>query len=183
MLQTLFLFGFLLGLDSLIVGVSIGPLFSERRRRLQLACSFAVFDGLGCLLGSMTVLQSFRSRLPGSEWLAPMVLAGYGIYVLYLTSRCKEMPGISKSSIWFSFGLPICLSFDNLVAGTVTNASPLQAVWAASSMGAISGLMALIGMEIGLATVKRFRLGAGWTCGVALITAACGLAVGDLFQF
>ena len=91
--------GLLLGLDSLAVGIGLGAVIPEWRRRCRLAFSFAVCDGLASLIGSTVGLDRLGSALLWGEWLGPAAAASYGLYVLYLTWRCQDLttnPGTAR---------------------------------------------------------------------------------------
>jgi putative Mn2+ efflux pump MntP len=179
MSNNLTLFGLLLGLDSLAIGTSLGGLMPEPGRRIRLALAFALCDGLASLLGSTARIESLRSGLEWCGWLGPVGLSGYGLYVLFLARRCQEMTSPS-TSIGGAFCLPVCLSLDNLVAGTPTGiAGGAPAMVAALIFGLISGAMALCGLMCG-ATLGAHRGVGGWRLsGTLLILVAVGLVLKD----
>ena len=178
MSNNLILIGLLLGLDSLAVGTGLGAAVPERNRRLWLALSFGLCDGLATLIGLIIDMDRVRSSLEWCEWLGPAAVAGYGLYVLYLAWHCQNLAANPGAARWLAFGLPLCLSLDNLVtAGAGTAASGVPAVLLALTFGLISGGMASLGMWAGAALGTRVRLGAGWIGGAVLILVAVGLVL------
>jgi putative Mn2+ efflux pump MntP len=175
MSNNLIFIGLLLGLDSLTVGTGLGAAIPDRSRRCRLALSFALCDGLASLIGSIIGLDRLRSSLEWGEWLGPAAVACYGLYVLWLTWRCRDLATNPGAGRWLVFGLPICLSLDNLVAGMGTNASGVWAVLVALVFGVLSGGLALLGMGIGSALGARSGSRAGWLSGALLILVAGGL--------
>src|SRR5262249_42702260 len=107
----------LLGVDSFIVCLAVGALPPSTAPRRQLALAFALCDGLASLISSVVGMDRLRSSLPWSDWLGPAAVAGYGLYVLYLAWRCQNLTTSPGAARWLVFGLPFCLSLDNLVAG------------------------------------------------------------------
>jgi manganese efflux pump family protein len=194
MSNNLIFIGLLLGLASLAVGIGLGAVIPDRNRRGWLALSFALCDGLASLIGSLVGIDRLRSSLssslPWGEWLGPLAVACYGLYVLYLTWRCMNPANPTTNPTnpanpatnfgaarWLVFGLPICLSLDNLVAGVGTEASGMSAVLAALAFGVVSGGLALLGLGVGSALGARGRFRAGWLGGALLILVAGGLVL------
>jgi putative Mn2+ efflux pump MntP len=171
--------GVLLGLDSLAVGMGLGAVIPDWRRRCRLAFSFGVCDGLASLIGSTVGMDRVGSALLWGEWLGPAAAAFYGLYVLYLTWRCQDLTTNPGTARWLVFALPICLSLDNLLAGVGTEASGLPAVLGALAFAGMSGALALLGIGAGSALVARVRFRAGWLSGAFLILGAAGLVLKD----
>jgi putative Mn2+ efflux pump MntP len=132
-------------------------------------------DGLAFLIGSLIGMHHLHSSLEWGEWLGPVAVAGYGLYVLYLTWRCQDLSKNLGAGRWLVFGLPICLSLDNLVAGMGTEAAGVPVVLVALAFGIVSGGLALLGMGVGCSLAARSRFQAGWVSGILLIVAAGGL--------
>ena len=81
----------LLGLDGFLVCLAVGALPARRARRVALPLSLGVCDGLATWVGSAAGMEGVRSALAWGEWLGPAVVAGYGLYVLYLAWRCRGL--------------------------------------------------------------------------------------------
>jgi putative Mn2+ efflux pump MntP len=164
--------GLLLGLDSFLVSVPLGatPLGASHRRWLALA--FAVCDGLASFLGWFGGMAEWRTSLLFGDWLGPVAVGSYGIYVLALAWHSRRLANASRGS-WLAIGLPLCLSLDNLAAGVGADGTAAgSAALAALATGAASGCLALVGMGLGAALTKRIRLRAQWLGGAALVAVA-----------
>ncbi len=70
------------------------------------------------------------------------------------------------------FGLPVLVSFDNLVFGAGAGHLSLQLVGHAGLLGLATGVMALSGLAIGGAASRMTRAPAERWAGVCLLTAA-----------
>jgi putative Mn2+ efflux pump MntP len=169
--------GLLLGLDSFLVCLAVGSLPQGRARRIQLALSFGLCDGFASWIGLMAGMEWLLSRLAWSEWLGPAVFATYGLYILCLAWRWRDPAMIPGNNRWLAFSLPVCLSFDNLLAGMGTQASGVSAVLVAMASGVVTGGLALLGLEAGsaVATCSPFR--AQWLSGAFLILVAVASAL------
>jgi|GEM_PF-388944 putative Mn2+ efflux pump MntP len=168
--------GLLLGLDSFLVCLAVGALPERSVRRSQLALSFGICDGAATWIGSIVGMERLRWSLDWSSWLGPAAVACYGAYVLFLAWRSPGISAKLASTRWLEFGLPLCLSVDNLFAGLggqPTGPSFLVPV----TFGVISGGLALIGMAVGSFVARRSHLASRWTAAVLLLMVAGGLAL------
>jgi putative Mn2+ efflux pump MntP len=127
-------------------------------------------DGLASFVGSM-IGASWRSSLEWGEWLGPIVIGIYGAYVLSLAWHNRQL-ATDKSALWLCFGLPLCLSLDNLALGLGETVSPAWAAQSALAFGAASGSLALVGQCLGGALTSNVRLRSEWTGGGLLVGVA-----------
>jgi hypothetical protein len=169
----------LLGVDSLIACIAIGPIMSRR----LVACStlvvlFGVGDGGGFLLGS-AFHWSVSDNL--SNVLQTGILVALGIYwiVLAIFSRRAAIADQESKSHWGIWILPWALSIDNITYGLVDGVPAHASVWASAGVQALSSsAQAGIGLAIGLGiayafpAVRRRMPLANGIAGVALIAAA-----------
>jgi hypothetical protein len=156
----------LLGLDSLIVCLAIGPMVS-RGSRLPLAALFGVCDGVAFLLGA-----SAGWRLSGgmSTALQTGLLVGLGLYVLLVASQRQRVAG------WPVWAVPFALTLDNLTFGLVDR-SGSSLLTQAGQQALSSALLALTGLLVAAVLPRVFpaldrRLTATRFAGGALILAA-----------
>jgi putative Mn2+ efflux pump MntP len=168
--------GLLLGFDSFLVSLALGALPERSVRRNQLALSFGLCDGAATLIGSVVATERLRSILDWSNWLGPAAVACYGAYVLFLAWRCKNVSTQLASTRWIAFGLPLCLSVDNLITGLGGQAAGAP-ILTAAAYGVISGGLAMFGMVVGSYLPGRSRFGVGWTGAMLLLIAAATLAL------
>ena len=116
----------LLGFDSLVAGLAIGPFLSSRRTAAAYALLFGVCDGVATALGSMA-----PHRVPEP----PAIL-------IYLAAAALLAQGARRSRVWLS-ALPALFSLDNLVAGYPAADAPGVALGSAAMAGlglALGGL-------------------------------------------
>jgi putative Mn2+ efflux pump MntP len=176
----------LLGVDSLIACIAIGPIMSRRLAACSaLVVLFGVGDGGGFLLGS-AFHWSISDSL--SSFLQTGILVALGIYwiVLAIFSKRAAIAEQESKSHWGIWVLPWALSIDNITFGLVDGVSAHASVWASAGVQALSSsVQAGIGLAIGMGlayafpAVRRRMPLANGIAGVALIaTAGVLLAVG-----
>jgi manganese efflux pump family protein len=145
MLTTLFLLGFAFGLDSFRVSLSLGPLGLSSVRQGQIAPTFGLCDAFAPLVGLAAGRSLVEAIGPWTEYLGLLVIGGYGLYVVYL---------------------------DNLVAGLGLGVLRNPIFFAALTIGAISGLMALAGLKLGNVIGRYLPIRSDVLSGVALVFVA-----------
>ncbi len=122
----------LLSTDSLVAGIGIGVLRLSHRARALVAIAFGICDGIGTLLGGLTM-----HRGPDApEALTYAVAAG----LVVLAGR--------GSKAWLC-AMPVIFGLDNLAAGNAGGLGPLTA---AVGSGAMAGFGILLG-----AVLRRIR--------------------------
>lgn len=170
----------LLGVDSLIACIVMGPmlirqrtpenraLMSEDERRqaarrkwwvigglsaltVPYGLSYGAGDGIGYLIGT---LFHFSISDTLSSVLETTLLALLGIYWIgtYLVaSKTQESDRLQKWSWRGIWILPIALSLDNLTYGAVTGVPANASVWASAGLQALaSALLGLAGLAVGI---------------------------------
>jgi putative Mn2+ efflux pump MntP len=174
-LTTLLLLGFALGLDSFRVSISLGPLALSSVRQWQIALMVGLCDAFAPLVGLVAGRSLVEAIGPWTEYLGPLVIGGYGLYVVYLTRRFEE--GGVTNDRWMLFGLPLVLSLDNLVAGIGLGVLGFPIFFAALIIGAISSLMALVGLKLGNIIGRLLPIRSDLLSGVALVFVAVTLVL------
>jgi len=174
----------LLGIDSLIACIAVGPIMSRRLLVLvPFALLFGVGDGGGYLLGTV-----FHWSVPDN--VSNIVETGFlvilGIYwiVIAILSRSAAQAEVQSRSQWGVWILPWALSVDNITYGLVDGIPSHYSVWLSAGEQAVSSTaQASIGLAIGIAIAaafpalrRRMPLANG-ICGAALIAAAGVLLV------
>jgi putative Mn2+ efflux pump MntP len=169
----------LLGVDSLIACIAVGPIIS-RRIAVPFALLFGVGDGGGFLLGT-----AFHWSVPDtlSNILQTAILVALGIYWIALAVYSKwaakqELEQTSKAR-WGVWILPAVLSIDNITFGLVDGVPAHASVWFSAGAQALSSTaQAGIGLAIGMAiayafpAVRRRMALANGIAGAALIVGA-----------
>ena len=176
-MQGLLLVGFVLGLDNFRVAVSLGTLNLTHQRRMQIALAFCLCEALAPLVGLIignVLIEFIRSW---AEAIGPIMLGGSGLYVIYHTLRNEEAD-LPFDSQWVIFGLPISLSFDNLLAGAGLGMLGLPILLSAIVIGAMSGIMCMIGLYAGGVITKYLPSRAELLSGVILLVLAVAIVIG-----
>jgi len=140
----------LLGTDSLVACIAVGPMMSRRLTVLvPFALLFGVGDGLGYLLGCV-----LHWSYPDS-WgnFAPTVVAllgAYWIVVAIISKRAAKAEDNPKVR-WGVWILPWLLSLDNITYGAVDGVSRDAPIYlSAFEQFASSALQAGVGLAIGI---------------------------------
>jgi hypothetical protein len=163
----------LLGLDSLIVCMAIGPVV-DRRWRLPLAALFGVADAAAFLLAAGLGLQLSEGLTAA---LSTATLAALGLWLLVVAAGMQRVAGS-----WPVWAVPLALTLDNLAYGLVGDHSAASLFQHAGEQAASSALMAFVGLlvAVGLPRVlpaMQRRTVAAQVAGGALIVASGGLVL------
>jgi putative Mn2+ efflux pump MntP len=140
--------GLALGLDNLQVGAALGLLQVSRRRRWALALAFGVCETVMPLLGLLVGRRLGESLGPYTEVFGAAVLALAGVLIIVMSRRERDASPVIGDGIAL-FGLPIALSFDNLLAGVGLGALGHPVLWSALAIGAMSTSLCAIGLFFG----------------------------------
>jgi putative Mn2+ efflux pump MntP len=168
--------GFALGLDSLRVSIGLGAVKQNRVLQFRLALAFGVFDAVMPLIGLLLGHSLLSLTGSGIEYLGPICLATYGLYILYV-SRLSKMQKANADEIWIVFGLPLSLSLDNLATGMGLGLLDFPPVASAAVLGFISGLMAWVGLQMGKILIEKFPMREDLIVGVTFILVAVSLTI------
>jgi putative Mn2+ efflux pump MntP len=176
----------LLGVDSLIACIAIGPIMSRKLAVCStLVVLFGIGDGGGFLLGSAfhwSVSDSLSNVLQTS------ILCALGIYwiaIAVLSKRAAAAEQESKSH-WGIWVLPWALSIDNITYGIVDGVPAHASVWFSAGEQALSSsVQAAIGLAIGMGLAalfpvvrRRMALANGIAGALLIATAGVLLVVG-----
>jgi manganese efflux pump family protein len=154
MLGTVVLFGVLAGVDNLQTCSAIGFLPIRRARKHLLAFSFTACESLAPMIG--LAIGHFLLRCAGraAAKIGPFAMLACGIAILLCALRQKDLtPLVNGPKI--VFGLPVALSFDNLLAGAGISSLHYPAALSALLIGLTSAAMSCIGLYLGT-WIKRF---------------------------
>jgi putative Mn2+ efflux pump MntP len=165
--------GLLLGLDSFAVSLAVGTLPLSPGRRRGLVLSFAVCDGLASWLGAAQ-WGGLPSLLARVDWLGLSAVGAYGLYVLALACAAHRASS-DGGGHGLVLVLPLCLSLDNLVAAS-PSLPGMPATAVAAVLGAMSGSLALLGVSVGAALVRRVPARPELLSGGLLLLVAATLA-------
>jgi hypothetical protein len=161
----------LLGIDSLIACIAVGPIIS-RRWSVPFAALFGICDGGGFLIGS-----AFRWEVPENVGtvITTTLLVALGLYWIAIAIFAGT-PQVSSSRglVW---ALPFVLCIDNITFGLVGN-HPGAIFAQAGEQVLSSALLAWVGLTVGLGlarvlpVTRRHAAVANGVAGGALILAS-----------
>jgi hypothetical protein len=148
----------LLGVDSLIACIAVGPIMAKRR--LVVLSSFAVLfgvgDGGGYLLGTVLHYSMPDSLSSPIEYGVMLILGIYWLGVALISMQAAKAE-VSDKSRWGVWILPWLLSIDNISYGAVNGVPAHFSVWASAGEQALSSaVQAGIGLAIGIGVVAAF---------------------------
>jgi hypothetical protein len=176
----------LLGTDSLIACIAVGPIIS-RRIALPFAILFGVGDGGGYLLGTAfhwSVSDSF------STFIQTSVLTVLGLYwisiAIYSKWAAKQEQEQTSKAHWAVWALPWVLSVDNITYGLVNGIPAHYSLLLNTGEQALSSaVQAGFGLAIGIgiaylfpAVRRRMALANGIAGGLLIVGAGVLLVVG-----
>ncbi len=176
MIGSLLILGFTLSLDNFRTAVVLGALRLSWGRAVQVALMFGVWDSVAPLVGILVghyLGQTIRST---ADYVGAGALATYGLYLVVQARRTAEPE--EPDQRWALFGLPLPLSVDNVVAGTSLGLLGFSPWLAPPLFGAITALMALVGLQLGRAAAHFIHIRSDLLTGVALIIMAILLGLG-----
>jgi len=175
-LANLLILGFILSLDNFRTAVALGPLGLGKGRAALVALAFGVCDGVAPLVGVLAGRQASQAIELIAGYLGPVLLGTYGLYLLVRALRAHPE---KMTSSWMIFGLPLPLSLDNVMAGASLGLLGFSPWLAASVFGAITALMAFVGLRLGRAASRLIRIRSDLLGGSATVIMALVLVVFD----
>ena len=179
MLLNLIGLGFVLCLDNFRTAIILGPLRFAWPHALKIAVVFGIFDGVAPLAGILLghdVSQKIGGEI--ADWVGTAALGLYGLYLIIRAMQTSAQEELEAERRWSIFGLPVPLSLDNVIAGTSLGMMGVSPLVPATLFGAITALMTLVGLQLGLAVSRIIPVRPRWdfVVGVALIIEAFILA-------
>jgi putative Mn2+ efflux pump MntP len=175
MIVELLILGFTLSLDNFRTAIALGTLPFSRRRAVQVALTFGLWDGLAPLAGVLLGRYFGQAIGPIADYVGPAVLGLYGVYLLVNSLRTAAPEEIDHP--WMLFGIPLSLSLDNLLAGTSLGLLGFSPVLSAVIFAAITTLMSFVGLHLGRAAARLIRIRSDLLSGIALVIMAVVLAL------
>jgi manganese efflux pump family protein len=172
----LLILGLTLSLDNFRTAIALGALRLGWRRAVEVALLFGFWDGVAPVVGIL--IGRYWSQTIGStaEYVGAIALGAYG---LYLVGRAWRSPAPGElDQRWALLGLPLPLSADNVVAGTSLGLLGFSPWLAAPIFGAITAVMALVGLQVGRVAAQAIRIRPELLTGVSLVVMAAVLGPG-----
>jgi putative Mn2+ efflux pump MntP len=172
----LLLLGVLAGIDNLQVAAAISVAPLTRARRALLLAAFAVCEIASPLIG-VFFAHTLQTRFAVSfEGIGPFVVVACGIAIVWLALReQKDDAAALVNSRWTLIGLPLSLSFDNLLIGISAATLGHPPALAALVIGAISAFLCVTGIVAGARISRLIPKRAELVSGCALIIIAASM--------
>src|SRR4051794_22971883 len=170
MMGTLLILGFTLSLDNFRTAVALGGLRLGWRQSVQVALVFGLCDGVAPLVGILVGHYWSEAIGATAEYVGATGLGLYGLYLVVQAWRSETPEELDRP--WAVFGLVVPLSADNIVAGTSLGLLGFSPWLAPPVFGAITALMALVGLHLGRAAAGVIRIRSDLLTGVTLVVMA-----------
>jgi putative Mn2+ efflux pump MntP len=176
MIGNLLVLALALSLDNFRTAIALGGLGLGWARSVQVALVFGLWDGVAPLVG--VLVGHYWSQAIGStaEYVGAIALGAYGLYLVVRAWRTPAPEHLDQG--WALLGLPLPLSADNVVAGTSLGLLGFAPWVAAPVFGAMTALMALVGLQLGRAAAHVVPIRSDLLTGVALVVMATVLGPG-----
>ncbi|PZG02930.1 manganese efflux pump MntP [Micromonospora deserti] len=178
MLANLLILGFILSLDNFRTSIALGTLRLGRGHAALVALMFGFCDGVAPMVGVLAGRHVSQAIELIAGYLGPILLGMYGLFLLVRALRSAQPEELKHS--WMIFGLPLPLSLDNVMAGASLGLLGFSPWLAASVFGAITALMAFIGLRLGRIASRLIRIRSDLLGGSATVIMAVVLAVVDM---
>ena len=166
-MENFFLAIVLLGLDGFLICACLGGFRPARNLSYTLATIVGICDGAALALGTTLRIYGFALGIHWPEMILPTAIAACGIYVLFLGSR-ERIRSFPQAALVL---LPILLSLDNFFAGLASGFHWSRLFEAALFSSLVSGGMAFVGIGVGVAIQKHFRVAPHRVAGYGLLAA------------
>jgi manganese efflux pump family protein len=171
----LLLLGVLAGIDNLQVAAAISVAPLARTRCMLLIASFAFCEIASPLIG-VYFAHALKTRFAISfEGIGPFVVVACGMAIVWLALRKDDDAEALINSRWTLIGLPISLSFDNLLIGVSAASLGYPPALAALTIGAISAALCVTGILAGARISRLIPERAELVSGCALIIIAASM--------
>jgi manganese efflux pump family protein len=162
---------FVLSLDNFRTSIALGTVPFGFRRAVQIALVFGFWDTLAPLVGGELGHWFGEAIGPVADYVGPALMGTYGLYLLVGAIRDPEPEKLDHPWVTL-FGMPLALSFDNVLAGAGLGLLGFSPVLPAVVFGAVTAVMTLAGLCLGRVAVRVIPIRADLLSGVSLLTAA-----------
>jgi putative Mn2+ efflux pump MntP len=169
------------GLSNFAGAIGIGLSGINARTRIRVGLAFGFFEALMPLIG-LLLGQAVAGYIGGhvAGYVAGGILILTGAYTIWQgwgLERKEQAPSLQTHSLIVT---AMALSIDNLAVGFALAVYKVQIVLAAVTMGVVSVVMSLLGLELGHRLGRRIE---GWSeevGGAMLIVVGIAIATGIL---
>lgn len=177
------------GMDNFAAAIALGVSGVDARIRLRVGLIFGAFESGMPVLGLIIGEQAAGPLGEAARWVGGSLLVAVGVYTL--VSACRERPprdpvpgaraGRARTGPASIGGLAmsgLALSLDNLVIGFALGAYHTSLVVGVITLGVVSVVLSLIGLEFGARIGKRAGERGEQLAGLILILVGVAIAAG-----
>jgi putative Mn2+ efflux pump MntP len=176
----LLLVSFSVGLSNFAGSIGIGLSGIDGRTRLRVGLAFGLFEALmpiaGLLLGQ--AVAGYLGNI--AKYVGSAILVLTGVYTIWQGRRVPDKGPEGPLETRRLLVMAIALSIDNLAVGFALGAYRINIVLAAATIGVISVVLSLIGLELGSRLGSRVEAWSEELGGAVLILVGVAIAVGLL---
>jgi putative Mn2+ efflux pump MntP len=176
----LLLVSFSVGLSNFAGSIGIGLSGIDGRTRLRVGLAFGLFEALmpiaGLLLGQ--AVAGYLGNI--AKYVGSAILVLTGVYTIWQGRRVPDKGPEGPLETRRLLVMATALSIDNLAVGFALGAYRINVVLAAATIGVISVVLSLIGLELGSRLGSRVEAWSEELGGAVLILVGVAIAVGLL---
>ncbi len=176
----LLLVSFSVGLSNFAGSIGIGLSGIDGRTRLRVGLAFGLFEALmpiaGLLLGQ--AVAGYLGNI--AKYVGSAILVLTGVYTIWQGRRVPDKGPEGPLETRRLLVMATALSIDNLAVGFALGAYRINIVLAAATIGVISVVLSLIGLELGSRLGSRVEAWSEELGGAVLILVGVAIAVGLL---
>jgi manganese efflux pump family protein len=170
------------GLSNFAGAIGIGLSGIDARTRIRVGIAFGLFEALMPLIG-LLLGAAVAGYIGGhvASYVAGGILILTGAYTIWQGRQVeREEKGPDKLQTHRLIVTALALSIDNLAVGFALAVYHIQIVIAAATMGAVSVVMSLVGLELGHRLGRRVEEWSEEIGGAVLILVGIAIATGIL---
>jgi manganese efflux pump family protein len=170
------------GLSNFAGAIGIGLSGIDARTRIRVGIAFGLFEALMPLIG-LLLGAAVAGYIGGhvASYVAGGILILTGAYTIWQGRQVeREEKGPDKLQTHRLIVTALALSIDNLAVGFALAVYHIQLVIAAATMGAVSVVMSLVGLELGHRLGRRVEEWSEEIGGAVLILVGIAIATGIL---
>lgn len=171
----LVLLGILAGIDNLQVAAAVSVAPMARARRMLLIAAFATCEIVSPLIGVFFAHVMKRRFDVSFDGIGPFVVVACGLAILWAAIRDRDDAKALLGSRWTLIGLPVSLSFDNLLIGVSAATLDYPPAFAALVIGTISAALCAAGILAGARVSRLIPERAELVSGCTLIAIAASM--------
>lgn len=177
----LLLVALVLSVNNFGVALAMGGL-GMRQRRFRIGMVFGAFEFLMPLVGLLAGRAAAEWLLPVSSWLAPLLIAAFGVWALGSalrdrnedSGRLRQRTGSTRALIFLALGL----SLDNLAIGFGLGTRGFEPLSTAVVIAVTVFLFIQLGLALGHAARRQWHRRASVASGVLLLGLAGAMIAG-----